>query len=350
MNRGILALTQYFLPRVAIDLGTVNTLIAIRGKGVVLNEPSVIAVSVKDQSEVLAVGKDAVCMLDDMPGKIRLLYPIRDGVVADKKTCEAMLKLYLQRVLPHTALSGVQLTLCLPMCVSGMERRAVREAAIGAGIREARIMEEALAAAIGAHLPVYEPYGSMIVDIGGGTTDVAVVSLGGIAAWESVRTAGLHIDAALMDYIDKEYGLLIGRRSAEEIKINSGSIAVNNALRMQVYGREKKGGLPKSVEISAQEISFAMEPAMHTIVDAVKRTLSQTPPELAGDISQSGIMLCGGGAMLRGLDKLLQSETGVPVYVAQDPMLCVAMGALRAEYLQIKEKSERISYGTVQID
>lgn len=349
MSRGILSLTQYFLPRVAIDLGTVNTLIAVRGRGVVLNEPSVIAVSVKDQ-KVLEVGERAIRLMDDMPGKIKLVYPIRDGVVADRKTCEDMLRLYLQRVLPHASLPGIQLTLCLPMCVSGVERKAVKEAALGAGIRETRIMEEAIAAAIGAHLPVYEPYGSMIVDIGGGTTDVAVLSLGGIAAWESVKTAGLHIDAALMDYIDKEYGLLIGWRSAEEMKKSAGSIAINRTLRTRVYGRNKKSGLPESIEVTADEISFAMEGTLRKIVDAVIRTLSQTPPELSGDISQSGIMLCGGGAMIRGMDKLLSRETGVPVYIAQDPMLCVATGALRAEYLEAKEKSERVNYGVVQMD
>ncbi len=350
MKKSILQnLGQYVLPYAAIDLGTVNTLISLKGRGVVLNEPSVIAVSVKNEREVLAVGYEALSAINKEPGKVRILYPMRDGVVADKMTCETMLRMYLQSVLGKGAIIGMQLMLCLPLCVSAVERRALQEAARGAGVREAKVMEEPLAAALGAHLPVYEATGSMIVDIGGGTTDIAVISLGGIAAAASVRTAGIHIDNAIIEYAQKEYGLLIGSRTAEQIKRGIGTLSMDKGQSIEVRGRNKESGLPMTATLCGGEIAAAIMPAVRVILDAIRKVLRETPPELAGDVMQHGITLCGGGAQLRGLDRILCAETGIPVYMAENPMHCVAMGALRAMCIAERLMRERINYGSVEL-
>ncbi len=342
-------ISRYILPYAAIDPGTVNTLIAVRGRGVVLNEPSVIAVSIGNEREVLAVGKEALELINREPGRVRVLYPMRDGVVADRATCETMLKMYLQSVLGKGTIVGMQLMLCLPLGVSAVERKALQEAARGAGVREASVMEEPLAAALGAHLPVYEALGSMIVDIGGGTTDIAVLSLGGIAASDSVRTAGVHIDAAIMEYVEREYGMIIGNRMAEEVKQTIGALSMDKGASMEIRGREKKGGLPMKATLCGGEIALAVMPTIRIILDAVRRVLSETPPELAGDVIEQGITLCGGGAQIKGLDKILFNETGIPVYMAPEPMSCVVTGAIRAMYISERINSERIQYGAVEL-
>ncbi|MDO5111290.1 MAG: rod shape-determining protein [Clostridia bacterium] len=330
MRTGLSGLFRGMLPGVAIDLGTVNTLIAVRGRGIVLKEPSAIAVSTRNERDILAVGRAALTMLGRTPGGIRVLYPMRDGVVADHAMCEAMLRFYIKKVLGKRAPWGAELMLCLPMCVTSVERKALQDAARCTGINEARFMEEPLAAALGAQLPVEEPIGSMIVDIGGGTTDVAVVSLGGIAASCSIRTGGIHIDEAIMEYVDKAHGLVIGRRTAEDVKRTIGAMSLHDGACMQIRGRKRESGLPVSLTVGAGEIGHAILPVVRQILDAVRRTLADTPPELAGDVGAQGIVLCGGGAQLKGLDQLVTAETGVATYVAADPMDCVVMGAMRA--------------------
>ncbi len=350
MNKNkMLELAHYILPYAAIDLGTINTLIAIKGRGIVLNEPSVIAVSIKNEREVLAVGSEALKLINREPGKVRVLYPMRDGVVADKATCETMLRMYLQHVLGKGAIVGMQLMLCLPLCVSMVERKALQEAARGAGVREAKVMEEPMAAALGAHLPIYEPLGSMIVDIGGGTTDIAVISLGGIAASASVKTAGMHIDNAIMDYVEKEHGLLIGNRCAESIKKEIGTLSLDNSLKMEVRGREKENGLPRAITLQGGEIALAIMPVIREILNAIRQVLAETPPELAGDIMEQGITICGGGAQIRGLQRIVFEETGIPVYMAEKPMQCVALGALRAMGIAERLLREKPDYGSVEV-
>lgn len=343
------AFFKYIMPSIAIDLGTVNTFIAVRGRGIVLKEPSAIAVSTRNEREILAVGRDALAMLGRTPGGIHVRYPMRDGVVADHGMCEAMLKFYLRRVLGRRMAMGVRLMLCLPMCVTAVERRALQDAARSTGAAETRIMDEPLAAAIGARLPVSEPVGSMIVDIGGGTTDAAVLALGGIASSRSVRVGGVYIDTAIMEYVDKAYGVVIGSRTAEDIKRTIGSALLDDSASMQVRGRSRESGLPVSLLLGAGEISHAIMPAVRLILDAVMQTLGDAPPELAGDILTQGITLCGGGAQLKGLVPLLARETGVPVYLAQDPMACVVTGAMRSLFGEgepFSELSEEL--GTVE--
>lgn len=348
MRTGLSGLLRGVLPGVAIDLGTVNTLIAVRGRGIVLKEPSAIAVSAKNEREILAVGRAALTMLGRTPGGIRVLYPMRDGVVADYGMCEAMLRFYLKKVLGRRAPWGAELMLCLPMCVTSVERKALREAAHAAGINEARFMEEPLAAALGAHLPVDAPIGSMIVDIGGGTTDVAVLSLGGIAASSSIRTGGMHIDEAIIEYVDKAHGLVIGRRTAEDIKLGIGAMSLHDGACMQVRGRKRESGLPVSLTVGAGEIGHAILPVVRRILDAVRKTLAETPPELAGDVGAQGITLCGGGALLKGLDQLVAAETGVHAYVASDPMDCVVLGAMRAMMGMGLPSAPQEDFGTVE--
>lgn len=320
-----------FSPSIAIDLGTVNTLIAIKGWGIVLREPSAVAVSTGKRREILAVGKDAIQMLGRTPGGINVVYPMRDGVVADFDLTATMLRFYMEKALGRRiGVFGVRLMLCLPMCVTGVERRALLDAAKGAGANEVMLMDEPMAAAIGADLPVYDALGSMIVDIGGGTTDAAVIALGGVASYTSVRTGGVHIDSAIIAHIAKEYNVAIGERTAEEIKKTIGSAVLGGMEHMEIRGRNRETGLPESLVVSAGEINRAILQPLRDIVDAVKATLAATPPELAGDVIQYGIALSGGGALLKGMDLLIGRETGVRVRLAQDAVDCVALGALLA--------------------
>src|SRR5687768_12373214 len=311
----------------AVDLGTANTLVYVRGRGIVLNEPSIVAINVRD-GRPLAVGMEAKQMLGRTPGHIQAIRPLKDGVIADFDICEKMLRYFIQRV-HQRRWAKPRIVICVPSGITGVEQRAVQEAAESAGARKpAYIIEEPMAAAIGAGLPVHEPAGNMIVDIGGGTTEVAVISLGGIVASESIRIAGDELDDAIINYVKKEYSLALGERTSEEIKIALGSAyPLQEEMYAEVRGRDLVTGLPKTIVVSTQEIRDAIEEPVAAIVDAVKVTLDKTPPELAADIMEQGIVLTGGGALLHGLDARLSSETGMPIVIAKNPLHSVAIGS-----------------------
>ncbi len=312
---------------IGIDLGTANTLIYVSGKGIVLQEPSVVALDVEDDIP-LAVGEDAKLMLGRTPGNIRALRPLRDGVIADFDAAEQMLKSFIQKCNEGRGIIAPRLVVGIPSGVTGVERRAVREAGM-AGAREVHLIDEPVAAAIGASLPVTEPIGTMIVDIGGGTTEVAVLSLGGTVLSESVRVAGDEINDAIGIYLKKVHNLVVGERTAEEIKIRIGSAFPDNefdSTSMDVRGLHLLSGLPRSVNLQAGDLREAMAEPLSKIVEAVKRTLERTPPELAADIVDRGIMLAGGGALVRGISDLVSHETGIFTHVAEDPLLCVVKG------------------------
>jgi rod shape-determining protein MreB len=310
----------------AVDLGTANTLVYVRGRGIILNEPSVVAVNVKD-GRPLAVGAEAKRMIGRTPSHIQAIRPLKDGVIADFEICEKMLRYFIQRV-HQRRFAKPRMVICVPSGITGVEQRAVMEAAEYAGARKAYIIEEPMAAAIGAGLPVHEPTGNMVVDIGGGTTEVAVISLGGIVTSQSVRIGGDELDEAIISYIKKEYSLALGERTAEEIKIALGSaFPLEEELHAEIRGRDLVTGLPKTVVVSTEEIRKAIEEPVTAITDAVKVTLDKTPPELAADIMEQGIVLTGGGALLHGLEARLQHETGMPIVVAREPLNCVAIGA-----------------------
>jgi rod shape-determining protein MreB len=310
----------------AVDLGTANTLVYVRGRGIVLNEPSVVAVDVKD-GRPLAVGAEAKRMIGRTPSNIQAIRPLKDGVIADFEICEKMLRYFIHRV-HQRRFAKPRMVICVPSGITGVERRAVMEAAEYAGARRAYIIEEPMAAAIGAGLPVHEPTGNMVVDIGGGTTEVAVISLGGIVTSQSVRIGGDELDEAIISFVKKEFSLALGERTAEEIKISLGSAyALEQELHAEIRGRDLVSGLPKTIVVSTEEIRRAIEEPVSAIIDAVKVTLDRTPPELAADIMEQGIVLTGGGALLHGLEARLQHETGMPIVVARDPLNCVAIGA-----------------------
>jgi rod shape-determining protein MreB and related proteins len=310
----------------AVDLGTANTLVYVRGRGIILNEPSVVAVNVKD-GRPLAVGAEAKRMIGRTPSHIQAIRPLKDGVIADFEICEKMLRYFIQRV-HQRRFAKPRMVICVPSGITGVEQRAVMEAAEYAGARKAYIIEEPMAAAIGAGLPVHEPTGNMVVDIGGGTTEVAVISLGGIVTSQSVRIGGDELDEAIIAYIKKEYSLALGERTSEEIKIALGSaFPMEEELHAEIRGRDLVSGLPKTIVVSTQEIRKAIDEPVSAIIDAVKVTLDKTPPELAADIMEQGIVLTGGGALLHGLDARLQDETGMPIIVARDPLNCVAIGS-----------------------
>ena len=310
-----------------IDLGTANTLVFVKGKGIVVNEPSVVAIKEKT-SEVLAVGDEAKQMIGRTPGNIVAIRPLKDGVIADFDTTLAMLRYFIGKSYKQSMFgSKPRVIVCVPSGVTSVERRAVEEATEKAGAKKAYIMEEPMAAAIGAHLRVEEPTGNMVVDIGGGTTDVAVISLGGIVASKSLRVAGDEFDEYIVAYIKKEYNLMIGERTAEQIKINIGAAyPTGEDETMEIRGRDLVTGLPKVLTITSAEVTEAIKEPVNSIIDAIKLTLEKTPPELAADIMESGIMLTGGGALLTGLDTLISLETGMPVNIAEDPLDCVAKG------------------------
>ncbi|MBQ5841344.1 MAG: rod shape-determining protein [Clostridia bacterium] len=319
-----------FLNRdIGIDLGTANTLVYVRGKGIVMREPSVVAVDVKKE-EVMAVGIEAKEMIGRTPGSISAVRPLKDGVIADFEVTSAMLRYFIKRAIKSTLFSRPRLIVCIPSGVTEVERRAVIEAARNAGAREVELIVEPMAAAIGAGLEVAEAAGCMIVDIGGDTSEVAVISLGDIVTAQSVRVAGDDFDEAIITYIKKKYNLLIGERTAEDLKITLGSaFPYENEGSMDVKGRNLVDGLPKNIVISAEEVREALADPVGSIVDAIKSTLESTPPELSADIIDNGIMLTGGGALLRGLDMLINRETGMPVHVAEDPLDCVVNGTGR---------------------
>ena len=311
----------------AVDLGTANTLIYVRGKGIVLNEPSVVAVDITN-GKPLAVGAEAKRMIGRTPSHIQAIRPLRDGVIADFDICEKMLRYFIQKV-NQSRWAKPRMVICVPSGITGVEQRAVQEAAEYAGARKpAYIIEEPMAAAIGVGLPVQSPSGSMIVDIGGGTTEVAVISLGGIVASQSARVGGDVLDNAIVQFIKKEYSLALGERTSEEVKVALGSAwPLDDEMYAEIRGRDIVTGLPKTITVSSIEIREALEESLATIVDAVKTTLDQTPPELAADIMDRGIVLAGGGALLRGLDRRIASETGMPIAIADDPLYAVARGS-----------------------
>ena len=329
---------------IAIDLGTANSLVYVQGKGIVIREPSVVAIE-KNTGKVLAVGDEAKKMIGRTPGNIIAVKPLKDGFIADFDVCSSMLKYFFGKASNSTGMfSKPKVIICVPAGTTSVEERAVRQATMQAGAKEVHIMEEPMAAAIGAGLPVADPTGSMIVDIGGGTTDVAVISLGGIVTSQSIRIGGDKMDEAIVNFVKKNYNLLIGERTAEEIKMAIGSVHIlseSEHLTYMVNGRDLMTGLPRQVEISDHEIHLAFKDIIQSILDAIKSCLEKTPPELAGDIIQRGIVLAGGGSLIRGMDLLISEETGMPVIYAEDPLSSIVLGAGNAlENIDLLRKVE----------
>ena len=318
-----------FSKDMGIDLGTANTLVYMPGKGIVVNEPSVVAINTQTK-EVLAVGNEAKDMIGRTPGNIVAIRPMKDGVIADFDTTQAMLRYFINKACPRSMFgSKPRVVVCVPSGVTEVEKRDVLEAAVSAGAKDkdTYLIEEPMAASIGAGLPVEEPTGSMIVDIGGGTSEVAVISLGGIVTSTSLRIAGDELDNYIVNYIKKEFNLAIGDRTAEEIKIGIGCVYPTDQMQeMNVRGRDLLSGLPKTVVVTSTEIMEALHEPVYSIIDTIKQTLEATPPELAADVMESGITLTGGGALLRGLDYLISDETGMPVHIGNEPLNCVATG------------------------
>ena len=316
-----------FLGRdMAVDLGTANTLVYVRGSGIVLNEPSVVALNTNN-GQIVAVGAEAKRMIGRTPGNIVAVRPLKDGVIADFDVTERMLRYFIQKVHKRSAFAKPRLVVAVPSGITGVEQSAVKEAGHQAGARRVYIIEEPMAAAIGAGLPINEPTGNMVVDIGGGTTEVAVISLGGIVTSQSIRIGGDEMDQAIITFGKKEYSLMLGERTAEEIKIALGSaFPADDEPSAEIRGRDLVSGLPKTVVISAAEVRRAIEEPLNLIIDAIKSTLDKCPPELAGDVMDRGIALTGGGALLRGLESRIREETGMPVQVADNPLDSVVLG------------------------
>ena len=319
----------WFSNDLAIDLGTANTLVYVKGKGIVLSEPSVVAVrkNGRDRNRVLAVGREAKMMLGRTPGNIAAIRPMKDGVIADFEITEAMLRHFIHKVHNRRSLIRPRIIICVPSGITQVEKRAVRDSAESAGAREVYLIEEPIAAAIGAGLPITEPICNMVVDIGGGTSEVAVISLAGIVYCRSVRVGGDKMDEAILQYVKRTYNLLIGERTAEIIKTTIGNAYPGESESMDVKGRDQFAGIPKIININSDEVRLAIQEQIDSIVAAVKTALEQTPPELAADIVDRGIYLTGGGALLKGLDELLKQETGLPIKIADDPLAAVALGA-----------------------
>jgi len=323
----------WFSNDLAIDLGTANTLVYVKGKGIVLSEPSVVAVRKDGRggNRVLAVGKEAKMMLGRTPGNIVAIRPMKDGVIADFEVAEAMLRHFIRKVHNRRSLVRPRIIICIPSGVTQVEKRAVRESAESAGAREVFLIEEPMAAAIGAGLPITEPTSNMVVDIGGGTTEVAVISLAGIVYSKSVRVGGDKMDAAILQHIKRKYNLLIGERTAELIKTTIGNAYPTDKVEtMLIKGRDLVSGIPKTIEIDSNEVRESIQEQVDAILEVVKVALEQTPPELAADIVDNGIYLTGGGALLKGLDRLLREETGLPISVTDDPLSTVVLGSGKA--------------------
>lgn len=315
-----------FTKDMGIDLGTANTVVFIKGRGIILREPSVVAIN-RNNKQVLAVGEEAKKMIGRTPGNIVAIRPLKDGVIADFDITQEMLKYFIRKATQKKSIFQPRVVVCVPSGVTEVEKRAVEEATIQAGAKDAFLIEEPMAAAIGAGLPVQEATGSLVVDIGGGTTEVAVISLGGIVTSKSIRVGGDELDNFIANYVKKEYSLMIGERTAEQVKIEIGAAIDDQVLgMMEIRGRDLVSGLPKTIEITSSEIYRALREPVSNIIDAIKATLEKTPPELASDVMEYGIVLTGGGALLYGLDKLITDETGIPVIVAEYPLDCVALG------------------------
>jgi rod shape-determining protein MreB len=312
----------------AVDLGTANTLVYVKGEGIVLNEPSVVAVNTITNA-IIAVGEEAKRMVGRTPAHIVAIRPLKDGVIADFDVTEKMLRYFIQKVHQRRSLARPRVVVAVPSGITGVEQRAVEEATIQAGARAAFIIEEPMAAAIGAGLPIHEPIGNMVVDIGGGTTEVAVISLGGIVTSQSIRVGGDEMDDAIISYIKRDYQLMIGERTAEQLKVKIGSAFAcgDDDMDDEIKGRDLASGLPKTVVVTAEEIRQSIEEPVSQFVQTVKDALDRTPPELASDIMDEGIVLAGGGSLLRGIEERIRNETGMPVHTAKDPLLCVAMGS-----------------------
>jgi len=330
---------NYFSSDLAIDLGTANTLVYIKGKGIVLREPSMVVVDDRN-GRIQAVGMEAKDMLGKTPANIRAIRPMKDGVIADFETTEKMLQYFIKKTRTGNQFLKPRIVIGIPSEITQVERRAVRDAALRARANEVFLIEQAMAAAIGADLPITEPGGNMIVDIGGGTTDVAVISLSGVVIAKSVRIASNEMDEAIIQYIKKKYNLLIGERTAEQVKIKIGSAyPLDEPLEMEIKGRDLTYGIPKTLNINDSEIREALEGVLQTLIEVVKNTLEKTPPELAADIVDRGIILCGGGALLKNLDKRLREETSLPIFIADDPLSSVVLGAGKIlENLPLLEK------------
>lgn len=329
-----------FAKRIGIDLGTANSLVYLAGQGIVLNEPTVVAITT-DDSKVVAVGNEAREMLGRTPDTIKASRPMRDGVIADYAVTEAMLRYFIDRVCGRSRLFKPEVMICVPAGVTQVERRAVLEATLAAGARTAYLIDEPLAAAIGAKIPISTPSGHMIVDVGGGSTEAAVISLGGVVAHRSERTGGNKLDEAIASYIKRKYNLIISDRMAEEIKIKIGSATpLKEKRKMEVRGSDSISGLPKTIVLTSEEVTEAMQSSLLNIISAIKSVLEQTPPDLASDIIDKGIVMSGGTSQLRSLDKLVTAQTGVPAHVAEEPLLCVALGTgLAIENLEIYKRS-----------
>ena len=325
----------------AVDLGTANTLVYVKGRGIVLSEPSVVAIDQRT-GDVHAVGIEAKRMLGRTPGNITAIRPLKDGVIADFDVTEQMLRHFIQKV-HQNRWAHPRVVVCVPSGVTGVEKRAVEEATLSAGARQAYLIEEPMAAAIGAGLPVTEPTGSMSVDIGGGTTEVAVISLGGIVVAQSIRVGGDELDEAIVNYVKREEKLMIGTQTAEEVKLEIGSaFRLRDEMEAEIRGRDMISGLPKTVVLSSEQVREALEEPVSQIVEAVKVTLDRTPPELASDIMDRGIVLAGGGSLLNGLDERLRDETEMPIHLADSPLTCVAVGSGRSlEEFEVMRRSSQ---------
>jgi len=334
-----------FTKDIGIDLGTANTLVFRKGKGIIMREPSVVAVDTRTDT-VRYVGQEAKEVIGRTPGSIVAVRPLKDGVIADFDITASMLQIFIKRVFNNSIFARPRVIICIPSGVTEVERRAVREAAFKAGAKHVWIIEEPMAAAIGAGLPVAEASGSMVVDIGGGTSEVAVISLGGIVAARSVRIGGDALDSAIIQYVKRKYNLLIGERTAEDIKVQIGSaFPFEGEASMNIKGRDLGDGLPKNIMITSEEIREALADPLALVMEAIRITLERTPPELSADIIDHGITLTGGGALLRGLDKLIEKETGMPVYIGEDPLDCVAKGTGKV-LESIEQLHELLSEGT----
>ena len=337
-------LRGYFSSDLAIDLGTANTLIYVRGKGIILNEPSVVAIrqeyGPRGNRTVLAVGTEAKKMLGRTPGSIQAIRPMKDGVIADFTVTGEMLKYFIRKVHEKRMFQpSPRIVICVPCGSTQVERRAIRESAISAGAREVYLIEEPMAAAIGADLPIADPTGSMILDVGGGTTEVGVISLGGIVYSHSLRIAGDKMDEAITNYVRRKYGILIGEATAERVKKEIGTAWPEGELReMEIKGRHIADGVPRSVTLNSKEVHSALTECLNGIVTAIKKALEQTPPELAADIAEKGLVVAGGGALLKHLDHMLREETGLPIVITDDPLTCVVRGCGRA-----LEETEKLS-------